>query len=94
MLDGRYEDYCNSSDFIRAHIFPGGHLPSMGAMAACAGPAQLHAVDSLDIGPDYAITLREWRRRWMARWDDITALGYSDTFMRKCGLTPRCITQS
>jgi len=35
--DERYEAYCNShSDFIRTHIFPGGHLPSMGAMTAMA----------------------------------------------------------
>ena len=37
MPDGRYESYCNSeSDFIRAYIFPGGHLPSIGAMTSAA----------------------------------------------------------
>lgn len=89
MPDARYEGYCNSSDFIRAHIFPGGHLPSMGAMAACASDASLTAIDSLDIGPDYAITLREWLRNWMAQWDAIAAHGYSDSFMRKC-VHPSC----
>lgn len=34
--DERYEAYCRSSDFIREHIFPGGHLPSMGAMVDSA----------------------------------------------------------
>ena len=34
--DERYEAYCKSSDFIREHIFPGGHLPSMGAMVEAA----------------------------------------------------------
>ena len=34
--DERYEAYCASSDFIREHIFPGGHLPSMGAMVQAA----------------------------------------------------------
>lgn len=34
--DERYETYCASSDFIREHIFPGGHLPSMGAMVQAA----------------------------------------------------------
>ena len=28
----RYEAYCQCGDFIREHIFPGGHLPSIGAM--------------------------------------------------------------
>ena len=28
----RYEAYCRCGDFIREHVFPGGHLPSVGAM--------------------------------------------------------------
>lgn len=39
--DDRYEEYCASSDFIREHIFPGGHLPSMGAMVEAARPTAL-----------------------------------------------------
>lgn len=34
--DERYEAYCASSDFIREHIFPGGHLPCMGVMVDSA----------------------------------------------------------
>ena len=41
--DERYDAYCASSDFIREHIFPGGHLPSMGAMVEAARPTQLQA---------------------------------------------------
>ena len=41
--DERYDEYCASSDFIREHIFPGGHLPSMGAMVEAARPTQLQA---------------------------------------------------
>ena len=41
--DERYKEYCASSDFIREHIFPGGHLPSMGAMVEAARPTQLQA---------------------------------------------------
>jgi cyclopropane fatty-acyl-phospholipid synthase-like methyltransferase len=40
--DERYEAYCASSDFIREHIFPGGHLPSMGAMVDAARGTGLH----------------------------------------------------
>ena len=39
--DERYEEYCASSDFIREHIFPGGHLPSMGAMVQAAAGTSL-----------------------------------------------------
>ena len=88
MPEARYAEYCTSSDFIRTHIFPGGHLPSMAAMTACATPAGLAAVATTDVGPSYAITLREWRKRWRANWDVIRALGYPETFMRKCALPP------
>mmetsp|Transcript_519 Transcript_519/g.1567 ORF Transcript_519/g.1567 Transcript_519/m.1567 type:complete len:846 (+) Transcript_519:245-2782(+) len=60
--DERYEEYCNSSDFIREHIFPGGHLPSMGAMVEAARGTGLSVQACHDIGPDYAITLRAWRK--------------------------------
>ena len=36
-----------------------------------------------DIGPHYAITLREWRQNWEQRREEIQALGYSDRFWRK-----------
>ena len=83
LLGCRYEAYCKCSDFIREHIFPGGHLPCIGVMIeACRGTGlSLH--DASDIGPDYAITLREWRQRWEERRDDILRLGYSDRFWRK-----------
>jgi cyclopropane-fatty-acyl-phospholipid synthase len=35
-----------------------------------------------DIGPHYATTLRHWRERFMARLDEVRALGYPDTFIR------------
>jgi Mycolic acid cyclopropane synthetase len=84
MPDARYQEYCTSSDFIREHIFPGGHLPSMGAMTAFAGAAGLSAISAVDIGPDYAITLRVWRSNWVHNWDAIRKLGYPETFLRKC----------
>ena len=46
--DERYEAYCASSDFIREHIFPGGHLPSMGAMVDAARGTGL----SVQVRPD------------------------------------------
>ncbi|GIL82213.1 hypothetical protein Vretimale_7189 [Volvox reticuliferus] len=81
--DERYESYCNTSDFIREHIFPGGHLPSLGAIVDCCRGTGLVLHDTHDIGPDYAITLRSWRDAWEKRRDDVLALGYSDFFWRK-----------
>ena len=78
--DARYEAYRVSSDFIREFIFPGGHLPCHSIMTKCAKAANLGAAAEfcLDIGPDYALTLRAWRRAWEANKDTIVrTLGYS-----------------
>ncbi|KAG2492394.1 hypothetical protein HYH03_009340 [Edaphochlamys debaryana] len=81
--DERYEGYCNTSDFIREHIFPGGHLPSLGAIADCCRGTGLCVRDTHDIGPDYAVTLRSWRATWEQRKAEVLALGYSEKFWRK-----------
>jgi cyclopropane fatty-acyl-phospholipid synthase-like methyltransferase len=83
--DEGYAEYTHSSDFIRAHIFPGGHLPCMAAMIDCAGRATVPMVvdDCKDIGLDYAVTLHEWRDRWNAQHPELLALGYDDVFIRK-----------
>ena len=36
-----------------------------------------------NIGPDYALTLRDWRSRFMAGIDRVTAQGFDRTFQRK-----------
>jgi len=83
MPDDRYESYCKSeSDFIRAYIFPGGHLPSVGAMKGAANPVGLRLAGYDDIGEHYAVTLRLWRERMMARADTVLGLGYSRKFLR------------
>jgi len=80
--DERYEDYCYGSDFIREYIFPGGHLPSPEALkwATDTTSLQLDLMD--DIGPDYAVTLRMWRERFLAKKSKILELGYSERFIR------------
>lgn len=81
--DDRYEAYCASSDFIREHIFPGGHLPCMGVMLTAGRNVGLLMTGVQDIGPDYAVTLRAWRDAWETRRDEVLALGYSERFWRK-----------
>ena len=81
--DARYESYRSASDFIREHIFPGGHLPSLHAMTTAAKAGGLTLSSVTDIGPDYAITLRHWRRAWEQRRTEVVALGYPDEFWRK-----------
>jgi len=83
--DARYAAYTASSDFIREHIFPGGHLVAMGALADAANGvgAGLSVVAVRDVGPDYAQTLRAWRAAWERGRGGVLGLGYPDTWWRK-----------
>ena len=81
--DDRYKAYCEQhSDFIRRYIFPGGHLPSLGVMTSVSSRHGLELTGCSDLGPDYAVTLRLWRERMLARTDQVLALGYPMRFIR------------
>ncbi|HET9298887.1 MAG TPA: cyclopropane-fatty-acyl-phospholipid synthase family protein [Candidatus Polarisedimenticolaceae bacterium] len=59
-----WERYRRSADFIQRHVFPGGCLPSIGALcraAAKRSPLRLTGLE--DFTPHYAATLAHWRRR-------------------------------
>jgi cyclopropane-fatty-acyl-phospholipid synthase len=80
----RYEDYRNSVDWIRKHIFPGGHLPSVEILrAAMAQSTRLELVDAEDIAPHYARTLRDWRVRFEAAQEPLANMGFDQAFCRK-----------
>lgn len=74
MPDNRYEAYTTSVDFINRYIFPGGHCPSITALTAAIyeGSERGHLlVEHLEnIGPHYARTLRVWRERFLANFDE------------------------
>jgi len=82
--DQRYSEYRRGSDFIRRYIFPGGHLPSLGAIGrALEGHTGL-GIEHLDnIAPHYAETLRRWRERFLAERDRVRELGFDESFARR-----------
>lgn len=81
--DRRYERTKNTEDFIRRFIFPGGFLPSIGAISRSVTKAtKMQIVDVEDISAHYAETLRRWRARFDERIDDVKALGLDDRFCR------------
>lgn len=83
MPDQRYQRYCRQTDFIQKYIFPGGHLPSIGAMqAAIAQGTRLVMTHGEQFPDSYAGTLRHWRARFFDRIDEVRALGYDDRFIR------------
>lgn len=71
-------------DWIRKHVFPGGHLPSLGAIrAAVAGAPPLTISETEEIGPHYARTLRAWRNRFLTQIPALEAMGLGSAFQRK-----------
>ena len=74
----------HSYGWIQKHIFPGGLIPSVEAIrSTTAASTSLRVTDVHAFGTDYAETLRRWRERFTARWDDVRALGFDETFRRK-----------
>jgi cyclopropane-fatty-acyl-phospholipid synthase len=81
--DHRYQQALKAVDFIKRYIFPGSFIPSVSAMTgAMARSSDLRLFNLEDIGPSYALTLRHWRQRFLARLPEVRALGYPDRFIR------------
>jgi cyclopropane-fatty-acyl-phospholipid synthase len=67
--------------FIRKYIFPGADLPSLSEVFAAVEPTGLFVTDIEILHLHYADTLREWRRRFMAKRDEAAAI-YDERFCR------------
>lgn len=83
MPEQRYDEYLSTVDFIQRYVFPGGCLPSQGAMLkSVARATDFRCVHLEDFGPHYARTLREWRKRFHERLPEVRQLGYDERFVR------------
>jgi cyclopropane-fatty-acyl-phospholipid synthase len=81
--DQIYDRYRRGSDWIRSYIFPGGHLPSLGAIQGSLTRRTGLVISRLDdLAEDYVATLHEWRERFWAKEDRVRDLGFDDRFMR------------
>ena len=81
--DQRYDAYLRSPDWIQRRVFPGGELPSLTALTrAMTRHSRLFVQRLENIGPHYAPTLREWRRRFEERRAELEPLGYDEHFQR------------
>jgi len=79
---GRYE----TEYWIRAHIFPGGWIPSLAETLASMERAGLEIEDVENLRRHYALTLDAWAKRFDANWDAIHALDphrFDERFRRK-----------
>jgi cyclopropane-fatty-acyl-phospholipid synthase len=78
----RWEVYRRSVDFIQKYIFPGGMLPSPGALRAEIARAGLKVAKNIEFGESYSRTLRRWHETFNAKWEAIELLGFDDRFRR------------
>lgn len=82
IAEQRFEHYRDNPDFIQRHIFPGGMLPTKTIVREQAARAGLTVTGEEAFGPSYAVTLQEWRRRFLAAWPRIETLGFDARFRR------------
>ncbi|MCE3051078.1 cfs1-like protein [Datura stramonium] len=81
--DERYDEYRQSSDFIKEYIFPGGCLPALSRVTSAMAAASRLCVEHLEeIGIHYYQTLRCWRKNFLENKSQIRALGFDDKFIR------------
>jgi len=80
IADRHFPAYRRNPDFIQRYIFPGGMLPSPGALRREIAGAGLTLRDTATFGLDYARTLAEWRQRFLSAWPEGEVQGFDRGF--------------
>ncbi|CAI5441791.1 unnamed protein product [Caenorhabditis angaria] len=80
--DAYYDQYKKSSDYIKKYIFPGGHLPSLGAIASSL-PKTMKQTDLFSMGHHYSMTLEHWFFAWMKAQPEIESMRLPSDFHRR-----------
>ena len=78
----RFPRYRQRTDFVQRHVFPGGMLPSPTVLREQAERAGLVLDHERTFSLSYARTLTHWRKRFIAAWPRIAALGFDQRFRR------------
>jgi cyclopropane-fatty-acyl-phospholipid synthase len=72
----------NTTDpWIVKHIFPGGHVPSLGEMMSVFEPQKFSVIDVENLRPHYARTCAAWLQNYEAVTDQVSD-SYGDEFVR------------
>ena len=82
--DGDFDTYLRNNNYIKKHIFPGGELLSLANLdKLIRDNEELKITSTFNIGNDYARTLGLWRKNYLAKKEEIIALGFGEEFYRK-----------
>ncbi|XVF66431.1 hypothetical protein PTKIN_Ptkin10aG0035100 [Pterospermum kingtungense] len=81
--DEGYDEYRQSSDYLKEYIFPGICPPSLGRITSAMAAATRLCVEHVeDIGRHYHRTLRCWKNNLLENKSKILALGFNEEFIR------------
>ena len=78
---GRSDGPGATNPWIRRYIFPGAYIPALSEVMPAVEQSGLVVTDIEILRLHYAETLRAWRERFLARWDEAKAL-YDERFCR------------
>ena len=78
---GRVKPAYSINPWIEKYIFPGGYLPALSEVLPAIERAGFLVKDVEMLPMHYAWTLRAWRERFVARWDEAERL-YDERFCR------------
>lgn len=69
--------------WINKYIFPGGFLPSAELIdETLQTHTSLHVFERRELSDHYIETLRQWRSRFLDRWDSVSRFGFDATFAK------------
>jgi cyclopropane-fatty-acyl-phospholipid synthase len=82
MREAKFQQYRKQSDWIKKHIFPGAELASvLEIQRSLARSTRMQLFHLEDIGMHYALTLKEWRRRFLEHLEQVRQLGFDQRFL-------------
>ncbi len=83
ILESKFQQYRKQSDWIKKHIFPGAELASVVEIQrSLARTTRIKLFHAENIGMHYALTLKEWRRRFLEHLTEVRQLGFDERFIR------------
>lgn len=83
ILESKFQQYRKQSDWIKKHIFPGAELASvMEIQRSLVRATRMQLFHLEEIGMHYALTLKEWRRRFLERLAEVRQQGFDERFVR------------
>ena len=80
--DGNYRRQVSGANWIQQYVFPGGLLPSLATIERSLHGTGFVVTRARDIAEDYVRTLDAWRTAFLARVDEVRALGFDERFIR------------